>query len=873
MRPALFLTALAMLTAPLRAADVTGPAGSPDFETRVRPILKATCFHCHGEEASPKAKLDLRLVRTMLSGGESGPAVAPGKREESLIWERIQADEMPPGPKKLSAAEKAAVGAWIDAGARTKRPEPESLPPGPFFSEEERAFWSFRPVVRPPVPAVAGPVRTVVDAFLLQALEQEGLTFAPEADRPTLIRRITFDLTGLPPTPEEVAAFAGDSRPDAYGRLVERLLASPAYGERWARHWMDAAGYADSDGGAPQDDVRKYVYRYRDWLVRSLNADRPWDRMLREQIAGDEMLTPPYANLSPDAIDKLAATGFLKLAPDGTADGALDPVTARNDVIAETIKSVSTAVLGLTVGCAQCHAHRYDPITQQDYFRIRAVFEPAFDTAEWRLPKARLISLWGEAETKRAGEVDAELAAIEKERIAALDAVVKEVLEREIAAAPEAVRAKLREARDVPADKQTAEQKALLKEYPRVIVSLGNVSLYEAAKVDKIQKDAEAKSGEVRKKRPPEDFVHALTEVPGKAPKTVLHHRGDPKQPREEIAPGEPAILAEAAGSAAIPPDDPAIPTTGRRLAYSRHLTSGKHPLVARVMVNRVWMHHFGRGLVASPGDFGALGRRPTHPELLDWLADDFVARGWSLKTLHRTIVLSSAYRQSVIRRPDHDAVDPENNLLGRMNVRRLEAEEIRDAMLAAAGRLDRRLYGPPVPVALNAEGAVVLGDESIDGNGHPKADTSKLDGGDLRRSLYLQVRRSRPIPLFEAYDAPALSPNCEARNSSTVAPQALMLMNGELALELARGFAARLESGAGTDPAARVRLAWRIAYGGDAPAEAVERSIVFLREQAELFVAADKAAGKPAGESPERRALAAFCQALTASNRFLYVD
>ena len=396
-------------------------ATAPSFESTVRPILKAHCFQCHGEEPKPKGGLDLRLVRAMVAGGDSGPAVRPGRRDESLIWERVEADEMPPGDKKLSALEKAAVAAWIDAGASTARPEPETLPPpGPVLTVEERGFWSFRPIARAGDPRVAhaDAVRGPIDAFLLASLEKEGRAFAPEADRPTLIRRASFDLTGLPPSPEEVEAFLADDAPDAFDRLVDRLLARPHYGERWARHWLDVVGYADSDGEPSKDTVRPYAYHYRDYLIRVLNADRPWDALIREQLAGDEMLAPPYQDLSLEDRDRLIATGYLRMVPDTTSEPGVDAEVARDEVVADAIKVVSSSLLGLTVGCAQCHSHRYDPITQDDYFRFRAIFDPAFNTARWRTPTQRLVSLWSADDRAKAAEVDAGVKLVEAERAA-----------------------------------------------------------------------------------------------------------------------------------------------------------------------------------------------------------------------------------------------------------------------------------------------------------------------------------------------------------------------------------------------------------------------------------------------------------------------
>jgi mono/diheme cytochrome c family protein len=875
---ATFVLALVEIPSLSRAAEPPKPPLT--FEANVRPILKAHCFQCHGEEPRPKGKLDLRLVRTMLKGGYSGEAIAAGNRDDSLLWDKVSADEMPPGNKKLTAAEKAILGDWINQGAHTSRAEPESLPVGPVFTDEERSFWSFQPVRRPDAPRIDAPVRVAntIDSFLLARLREKGLDFSPEADRRTLIRRASFDLRGLPPSVDEIDAFVADTSPTAYERLIDRFLASPQYGERWARHWLDIAGYADSDGEPGQDTVRPYAYKYRDYLIRALNADRPWDELIREQLAGDEMLAPPYQDLAANDQDKLIATGFLRSAPDTTAAPDVDAVQARDDVIAETIKVMSSSLLGLTVGCAQCHAHRYDPISQEDYFRIRALFEPAYNPSQWRPPGARLVSLWSEAERKRAAEVDAEVARVDVARGKRIEELVTKILERELEAAPADLRAKLRAARDVPEDKRNDEQKGLLKTYPRVLVSAGNVSLYDASAHGAITKEFNDKASALRNKRPPDNFAQALTEVPGQAPETHLLYRGDPKQPRHAIAAGELSLLAAITSAPTIAADDPQIPTTGRRLAYARHLTSGKHPLVARVLVNRVWMHHFGRGLVATPADFGALGERPSHPELLELLADEFVRGGWQLKPLHRLIMTSTAYRQSSRRDPKLDALDPDNRLLGRMSVRRLEAETVRDAILAGSGRLNTAMFGPPLPVAPDEAGQVLIGTDTRDSAGRQNGKPGSLGGAEYRRSIYIQVRRTLPLGFTESFDPPTLAPNCDRRAVSTVAPQSLSLMNNDFIVEQSEAFARSLESDAGTDATERVRLSWKRALGIEPSSDQIAFAIKFLADQRADFAVpttpatADKAP-KTAPADPERRALATYCQALFGSNAFLYVD
>lgn len=842
------------------------------FEADVQPILKTHCFLCHGDEEQPKAGLDLRLVRTMLKGGDSGPALTAGQPDESLIYQRIAAGEMPPGEKKLSDQERAVVQAWISQGAQAIRPEPDSLAPGAAWTEEERNFWSFQPVRRPPLPSVAQPelVRTPVDAFLLNTLEQEGFSFAPAADRATLIRRLSFDLLGLPPSPARVTAFVADESPDAYERLVDQLLASPTYGERWARHWLDVAGYADSDGYTDTDPERPWAFRYRDYVIRSFNADKPFDQFVVEQLAGDELLAPPYDNLDADAAEKLAATGLLRMAPDGTADGAVDQNTARNDVVAETIKIVSTSLLGLSVGCAQCHNHRYDPISQQDYYRFRAIFEPALDWKNWRPPGSRLVNLWTADEQQQAAKVDAELNDLQMRRTAEMDQLVEEVFQRELAKLDEGLREAARTARGTPAEQRSAEQQQILKDYPSLNVDGGSVYLYEPQRVQDLNGRYDKLVAETRAQRPTENMVACLTEPPGHAPTTYVFYRGDFNQPRQAAPPGELSVLGEL--GAQIPLDDPQLATTGRRLAWARHLTSGRHPLVGRVLVNRVWMHHFGRGLVATPGDFGVLGSRPSHPELLDWLAAEFVESGWQLKRLHRLLVNSTAYRQSSHGSEALAVRDPDNRLLGRMPVRRLEAEAIRDAILELSGSRTSQMFGPPVPVLPDEVGQIVVGKGMRNGSGiivaagDPGADA-------FRRSLYVQVRRSMPLGMLEPFDVAGTAPNCELRTSSTVAPQSLLLMNSAFVWHQAQRLAERVRAESGDDPAAQVGRAWRLAFGRQATESDVQSGVAFLEAQRTHFAAQPAAGEQGAQASAALEALASLCQALVCSNRFLYVD
>ena len=887
--------ALAIAASALCAGLATGSAQAADagtsWEKDVRPILKRHCFHCHGEEEMHEGKLDLRLARTTIAGGDSGAAVVVGKPEESLLLTRVVSGEMPPKDKKLSAAEQETLRRWIAEGAKTNRPEPAD-PATAFITEEERSFWSFQPVKRPAIPAVKnlGLVRNEVDAFLLARLEAQGLTYSPEADRAVLIRRLSFDVRGLPPTPEEVDAFIADSSPDAWERLVDRMLASPHYGERWGRHWLDVAGYADSEGYTDDDTVRQEAWKYRDYVIRSFNEDKPYDRFVIEQLAGDELLTPPYVNLTPEQIELLTATGFLRMAPDGTG-GSVEQGVARNQVIADTLQIATSSLLGMTVACAQCHNHRYDPIPQTDYYRMRAIFEPAFNLVTWRNPLGRRISLYTDADRKRSAEIEAEAKKVMDEREKVQNEAIAATVERELAKLPEDKREIVRTARNTPEKDRTPEQQALLKEHPSVNVSAGSLYLYDRKAADQLKKMAE-EAQRIRGTKPVEEFIRALTEIPGQIPETKLRYRGDPEQPRQTMAPGELAVV-DVHADQPLPLDDAALPTSGRRLAYARRLVDGTHPLTARVLVNRVWMHHFGRGIVATPSDFGQLGDRPTHPELLDWLADyfqtpatataDAAASGrWSIKRLHRLLLNTTAYRQSSNRTPALDAADPDNKLLARMSVRRLESEAVRDAILAANGTITTKWYGPPVPVMQDEVGQIVLGIENLNGENRPDK-IIPLNGEEFRRSIYVQVRRSRPLGVLETFDAPQMTPNCESRSASTVATQSLLLMNSAAVLTAAEQFATHVEKTGSADAAAQGHLAWRLAYGTVPTAEEQAQIASFLTTQTERFRAKQPVA--PAGAAPvtkpgdakpvdpAHQAMTIFCQALLSSNRFLYVD
>ena len=577
-----------------------------------------------------------------------------------------------------------------------------------------------------------------------------GMSFSEDAEPRVLMLRAFIDLTGLPPSPEQADGFLRETAPGAYERFIDDLLDSPHYGERWGRHWLDIAGYADSEGRTTADPVRVWSYKYRDYVIRSLNADKPFDRFLHEQLAGDELAGPRQGDLTADQIELLTATGFLRLAADGTGAGDNSP-EARNQVITDTLKIVSTSLLGLSVACAQCHDHRYDPIPQTDYYALRAVFEPALDYQNWKTPPQRQVSLYTEADRQQAAAIEAEAQKLVDERAAKQTVYMAEALEKQLEKFDEPLREPLRSAYNTPADKRTPEQAALLAANPSVNITPGVLYQYNAAAAEDLKK-FDARIGETRARKPREEFLRVLTETPGHLPPTRLFYRGDFRDPRDPVAPAALTVLTPEHAPHAFPPQQADGATSGRRLAFARWITGRENPVTARLLVNRVWLHHFGRGLVETPADFGRLGAQPTHPELLDWLADEFMSQGWSLKKLHRLMLLSTAYRQSSRRDPARIAEDADNRFYTRKSLQRLEAEVLRDRVLATTGELDRSAFGPAGMIKEDETGQVIV------------------ESANRRRGVYIQQRRSQPVAMLQAFDAPVMETNCERRPSSTVA-------------------------------------------------------------------------------------------------------
>ena len=845
------------------------------FERDVRPLFKAACFQCHGEAGKTEGGLDVRLVRFMMKGGESGPSIVPGQSGESYLYQRLRDGEMPPDEAHRFTPEQVeAVRHWIDTGAKTLRPEPDVLD-GFLITEEERAHWSFQPIANPAVPDVqhAELVTNPIDAFLLAKLEEQGLSFAAQATPHTLIRRATFDLIGLPPTPEQMETHSKDFSFDLYNTLIDELLASQHYGERWGRHWLDVAGYADSEGYNLADAKRPHAWRYRDYVIRSFNNDKPFDQFVREQLAGDEMITSPMNNLSKEDVELLAATGFLRMAPDGTGGQVDDANIAKNETIAETIKIVSSSLFGLTVGCAQCHDHRYDPIPQTDYYRLRAVFDPALDWKAWKSPSQRRVSLYTDADRSKATEIEAEAKKIEAERTKKQNEFIATTFEKELAKLPEEIREEARKAHDTPAKKRSAEQKTLLKKHPSLNVTAGSLYLYDKKAADELKKMAD-NAKKIRDTKPKEQFVRALVEPLGHVPVSYLFDRGDHEQPKQELEPAGLSVVSANFDLANIPPNDESLPTTGRRTAFAERLTDPSHPLLARVIVNRIWLHHFGRGLASTPADFGALGIPPSHPELLDWLASEFIRSGWSVKHMHRLMMQSTAYRQTLPTDPKKLELDPDNRLFGGARLQRLDAEALRDTILAVSGQLNDKPFGEPVPIMADRVGRWVLGKENLNA-GRPGA-VLPMNGEDLRRSVYVEARRSRPLAVLDTFDWPRMAPNCTVRRTSTVAQQSLMLMNSDFVLKFAGHFASRAKQEAGDNPEAQIQRIWLLAFGRAPDESELASAQTYLTDQTQTFTDESATASekdKSKSPTPETRALESLCQMILSSNEFLYID
>jgi Protein of unknown function (DUF1553)/Protein of unknown function (DUF1549)/Planctomycete cytochrome C len=916
-----------------QAGELADQATFERFEKKVRPLLASRCWQCHGAEKS-KGGLRLDSAEAVARGGETGPAIVAGKPEQSLLVKAVcYQDELKMPPKgKLSDAEVAELTEWVRAGAVWPGVEPQrptgapSRPAGISSGSGSDSFWSFQAPSDPIPPGVekVGWSKSPIDRFILSGLERKGLDPAPPAEKRALIRRASFDLTGIPPSPEEVDAFLADQSEEAFERVVDRLLASPRYGERWGRHWLDLARYADSNG---MDENVAYAnaFRYRDYVVKSFNADKPYDMFLKEQLAGD--LLPPSGSEGVDR-DRLIATGFLVIGPKMLAED--DPVKMEMDIIDEQVDTVGRVFMGLTIGCARCHDHKFDPIPTADYYGLAGIFKSTRS-----MKNHSVVAMWNEHSMSS----KAELAALEAHRseVARRKAEIKSRVDRASASLLIENRSRLadylvagwkwdrsrRLRKSLGTDANSKSDRQALAELaaegalnPRLIERWADVLTRAKGDSGSIFQgwDDQTRDAEEKARRTQEAFeaaakadlwawiddpiLYAYRQIlddpggpfglpekpevffpPGVArelrnareglarfekssPPTTdamgveeqkstnlrVHIRGSHLTLGEEVARRFPGVLS---GGSTTPIDT----TTSGRLELAGWLTRPDHPLTARVMVNRIWLGHFGEGLLRSPDNFGHLGDRPDHPELLDWLARRFVESGWSMKAMHRLIMLSSTYRMSTRHDARATLADPENRLLWHFARRRLEAEAIRDAILSVSGELDPAMGGTLLPT-----------------KNHAYVNNTGLGGGlnyDVnRRSVYLPVIRSGLYDVFQAFDFADPSASNGKRIPTTVAPQALFMMNDRLVLRCSEAMGRRLLARPDLDDRGRVHLAYSTAYGRPPLETEIDRASKYLRR----FEGELEAQGSEA-EARRRMSWQALCQAIFASSEFLYID
>jgi hypothetical protein len=729
-----------------------------------------------------------------------------------------------------------------------------ALAAAPSFHHGE---WPFNSPVRPAVPTITNPLWAAnpIDNFVAASLEKAGLHPGPEADKAALLRRVTYDLIGLPPTPAELDAFLADKSDGAYTRVVDRLLASPRFGEHWAQPWLDLVRYAETEG-FKADQLRPNAYLYRDYVIDSFNNDRPFDQFIRQQIAGDE--------LEPGNPPALIATGFLRLYAD--EDNAANLFQRRQEILDDVTDTTSLAFMGLTMGCAQCHDYKFDDIPQTDYYRLQAFFVSLADRDDFTVADPAAVAAykaqqarWEQATATVRGEIERLVKKAHDERR-------KFYLEKY---EPVITAAYLK-----PADQRSP----LEEQIARMVQWRIDRQFEEKPMTEKLSKDEKEEFADLQKQLAtfdslkPKELPKALAvcDVGRHAPPTHLLEGGSWNRPAAEVSPGFPEFLG-ADAPAAVPAAEihRREPTTGRRTQLADWLTRPDHPLTARVIVNRLWQQHFGRGIVATPNDFGLQGERPTHPELLDWLAVELVENHWSLKHINRLMVTSAAYRMSSFEEPNDQRaarvaqVDHENKLLWKANRRRLEGEAIRDAMLQISGELNLEMHGPSARPELPA---------GVSDRYAWKADEEASRRN--RRSVYVLAKRNLRYPLFEAFDQPDLHQSCPRRAVTVTAPQSLAMLNSELTLELAHKWAERLVAEHADSPHDLIQAAYRAAFSRKATTKEIELSEKFLAQESKLETKeshSKSASNEPAKASVD--AVTAFCHALFNSNEFITVD
>jgi hypothetical protein len=718
------------------------------------------------------------------------------------------------------------------------------------FTAAQRKYWAFQPVVKPAAPVVKNKawVKNPIDAFILAKLEEKDLKPAPAADKITLIRRATLDVTGLPPTPAEVDAFLADKSPRAFEKVVDRLLASPQYGERWARHWLDLARYAESEG-FKSDETRPNIWRYRDYVIQSLNEDKPYGRFVQEQIAGDE--------LWPDNPEAWVATGFNRHFPDES--NARNLHQRRQELLNDVTDTVGAVFLGMTYACARCHDHKYDPILHKDYYRLQAFFAGTHHRDDIPLLKS------GERERyqQQLKAWDEETQGLRAEMAALVEPVRKRAFEEAFDKFPEEIQGAVTTA---PEQRTPFQWMMYYKAKPQLTLDSEDAAKRLRGEEKKRWQELKSKLDEFKPLHPGDlPLASGMVDIGREAPKTHVLKTGVYDAYLEEVEPGVLSILDP--NPAMIEPV-PNANSAGRRAALARWLTNPANPLTSRVMVNRLWHYHFGRGIVGSPSDFGMMGEPPTHPQLLDYLAATFVERGWSLKAMHRMILLSNTYQQA-----SSNAAAPletATKLFARYPRHRLEGEAIRDAVLAVSGLLNSKMGGPSVfpelPPGLNPRGGWKTSEDAEERN---------------RRSVYVFVRRNLRYPMFEAFDMPDTHESCGRRMQTTTAPQALVMMNSKQVLEAAQSFAARVLAEAGADRKAQIDAAYRLAFSRRPDPAERDMGLSFLASHQPILderAAANQPLALPSSHAEnldraEAAALVDFCHMLLNSNEFVYVN
>lgn len=813
-----------------------GFAGAADDDpAKATEILRANCHQCHSK-AMAMSGLDLSNRDSALKGGTRGPSIVPGNPAGSRLIEAVERKGklvMPPS-KVLAADEVATLRRWIEGGVVWPETSTRSAAP------QQASWWAFQKVVKPTVAKAIDPGgKNEVDTFVLAQLKSQGLRPSRQASKAALIRRAYFDLWGLPPTAEQVRAFEEDRAPDAWSKLIDKLLASPHYGEKWGRHWLDLVRYADT-AGFELDTYIQDAWRYRDWVIQAFNIDKPYDRFIREQIAADELFPE----------DPVAHTGTGMYCVGPNRDLFPDQADInREEILTDYVDTTSSVFLGLTAGCARCHDHKFDPITQEDHYRIRAVFAPAVKV---KVALSRLDSLGFDVNENvrewKLREVGEEIRRAQRRcqntvraaKLAAFSPEIQEALRRSDS-------------------ERTQTQRELASQYEgaaRVTDEEVRACMTpeETSALHEVEKNLVKMYSGYREK----PFSCGIADWWNVAPKTILPSRGS--RPAQEVQPGFFSIL----GGGLVPPPAekreatgpiPLMPTTGRRMALANWISDPENPLTARVMVNRIWQQHFGRGLIATASDFGTRSGKPSHPELLDWLASEFVAKGWSIKAMHRILMNSATYQQESNASPEAAAKDPLNILLSHYSRRRLGAEEVRDSVLLSTGGLNTKAGGRPVVPPLTPEEKATL-TQPPENAWILTTDPTEYS----RRSIYMIQKRTFRLPMLEVFDAPDSMLTCPRRDSSTTALQSLSLFNGAFTMERARALAEKLTKEQPADNAALVRSTWRNILAHEPEARDLNRALQFLATQSQ-------------NTGTRLEAAVELARALLNVNEFLYVD